>query len=954
MMKHNSFVQVLLAAIAVGATSICWAAPPAIPQGFTHIRTVKGISEYRLDSNGLTVLLLPDHSAPAVTFMVTYRVGSRNESYGTTGATHLLEHLMFKGTKEHNKNIGNGYDQLLERTGAITNATTWLDRTNYYQTVGSQDLPLAVMLEADRMRNLRLLESDRRPEMTVVRNEYERGENDPAEALQKEMWAAAYIAHPYHHTTIGWHSDFEKVPIEKLRAFYDTFYWPNNATVSIIGDFEPAEALKLVKKYYGSIPKASHPIPQVYTEEPPQTGPRRVLVQRPGELGVVMIAQKIPPARNPDYAALRVLGLILSDGRNSRFYKALTDKNLTTNVDASPEFNHDPTLFFVNAQLTPGTKHADVEKRIIDEIERVKKDGVKDDEVAAAVAKYLASTAFQRDGSMAMAFALNECIAVGDWRLYYGLEDEVKKVTAADVERVAKKYFNEDQRTIGWFVPRNETPEEADQTAARGTTPPDLQTLEKSAKDGAKKEESAAKSNGHSAARPTASPRNETPSGAAPAVAKIAPRITRKRTAGIDLLVCPTGVKDVVRITGTLPAYNAENPILGELAAEMLERGTKKHDADTIAALLDKVGAQIGFAFDSGNIRFSAQCLKKDSKLVFDLLAEQLREPTFPKDEFEKLRKQKIAESQQLKESTDAQASIAFRRSVFKPGNPQYRLTPEERIAALEKAKVDDVKAFHEKYFGPEYATMVVVGDIEPAPIQSLVKSAFAGWKGGVAFPEPAAAKPLEAAKDLKVEVPGKESVSVIMGQPTGLRYADADFLPLSVGTNVLGRGFTGRLLSTVRDTEGLTYGIGADLSGSGKLDQVWAVVATFAPSLLKQGLASTNRELEKWHRDGITESELDYRKNALAGAHRVSLATSSGVAEVILSTVRRGLELSWIDEYPNKVAGLSLKQVNSAIKRYVDPDKLVVVRAGSIQKQTGSSSASTRDHSASPTRGNN
>ena len=315
---------------------------------------MKDISEYRLDSNGLTVLLLPDHSAPAVTMMVTYHVGSRNESYGTTGATHLLEHLMFKGTRDHNQEAGNGYDQLLERTGAFTNATTSLDRTNYFETVESQDLPLAIALEADRMRNLRLREDDRRPEMTVVRNEYERGENDPAEALEKEIWATAFLAHPYHHSTIGWRSDFEKVPIEKLRTFYDTFYWPNNATVTVIGDFDPATALAIIKKEYGTIPRSPQPIPEVYTEEPPQTGPRRVTVQRPGELGVVMIAQKIPPGTHADYAALEVLGMILSDGRNSRFYQALTDKKLTTEVGAGPQFNHDPSLFTIVARAYAG------------------------------------------------------------------------------------------------------------------------------------------------------------------------------------------------------------------------------------------------------------------------------------------------------------------------------------------------------------------------------------------------------------------------------------------------------------------------------------------------------------------------------------------------------------------------------------------------------------------------
>jgi zinc protease len=339
----------------------------------------------------------------------------------------------------------------------------------------------------------------------------------------------------------------------------------------------------------------------------------------------------------------------------------------------------------------------------------------------------------------------------------------------------------------------------------------------------------------------------------------------------------------------------------------------------------------IQFSFETGSIHFAAQCLKKDSSQVIELLAEQLRQPSFPKDEFEKLRLQKLAEAQQLRDSTDAQASIAFRRAVFRAGHPQYRMTPEERIAALKKITIDDINAFHRKYFGADYSTMVVVGDVEPAPIQADIKKSFVDWHGGAPLPAAPAPVTISDTKTLTVNVPGKESINVIMGEPTGLRYADPDFLPLSLGTSVLGRGFTSRLLSTVRDTEGLTYGIGAELVGSGKLDQAWVISATFAPSLMKQGLASTNRELLKWQREGITKAELEYRKSALAGAHRVGLATSGGIADAILSTVRRGLELSWIDDYPKKVAELTLKQVNGTIKRYVDPDKFVVVQAGTL-----------------------
>lgn len=429
------------------------ATAPASVDGFSYVKTVGGISEYTLDANGLDVLLMPEHSSPTLTFMVTYRVGSRNEVTGTTGATHILEHLMFKGSPNYNDAKGNSVKQFLESIGGEYNATTWLDRTNYYANIGSEHLEGYMAIEADRMRNLWLRDSDRKPEMTVVRNEFERGENSPFQALIKEIFQAAYVAHPYHHSTIGWRSDIERVPIEKLREFYDTFYWPDNATVSVIGDFEPAAALALIKKYYGAYPRAPKPIPQIYTVEPDQTGPRHVTVKRAGQLGVVAVGHKVPQATHPDYAAVQILSAILTDGKNSRLYKALTDKNLTVGVQAFLGFNHDPSLDIIFAPLAPGATHEQVEKIIFEEIEKLKKDGVTDTEVHTAAAKILADAAFQRDGSFAIAGNLNECIAAGDWTLYYGIEEATKKVTAADVQRVAQKYFGFDQSTAGWFVP---------------------------------------------------------------------------------------------------------------------------------------------------------------------------------------------------------------------------------------------------------------------------------------------------------------------------------------------------------------------------------------------------------------------------------------------------------------------------------------------------------------------
>jgi zinc protease len=450
-MKRSLVFPTLLLSALMPALSL--RAAPATVDGFTYIKTLGGIDEYRLEANGLQVLLMPEHSAPVVTYMVTYHVGSRNEVTGTTGSTHLLEHLMFKGSPAYNDAKGNSIKQYLETVGGNYNATTFLDRTNYYAEIGSEHLEGYLAIEADRMRHLWLREDDRRPEMTVVRNEYEQGENDPVQALDKEIFAAAFQAHPYHHNTIGWRSDIENVPIEKLHAFYDTFYWPDNATATVIGDFEAVNALNLIKKYYGAYPRAPQPIQQLYTEEPEQSGPRRVVLQRAGQLGVVGVSYKSAAGSHPDFPALSVLSAILGSGKTSRFYHALTDKSLTTNVAVEAGYFHDPSLLQIYAYLAPGAGHEAVEKIILEEVERLKKDGVTEAEVAAASGKLLANMAYARDGSFNIAGRLNEDIAAGDWTLYFSVEEGTRKVTAADVKRVANLYLDHNKSTTGWFIP---------------------------------------------------------------------------------------------------------------------------------------------------------------------------------------------------------------------------------------------------------------------------------------------------------------------------------------------------------------------------------------------------------------------------------------------------------------------------------------------------------------------
>jgi zinc protease len=420
---------------------------------YEFIEASGGITEYRHRENGLQVLLMEESSAPVVTLMVTYRVGSRNETPGLTGATHFLEHLMFKGSRKFNRENGRTVFTVLQNLGARVNATTWLDRTNYYELLPREHLSLAAEIEADRMRGALLSTEDVESERTVILNELDRGENEPIRKLYDSVWSTAFVEHPYHHPTIGWRPDVEQMTAAGLRSFYDTFYWPNNATVSVIGDVAPNDALDVVSSHFGSIARAPHAFPDIGIEEPAQGEERRVVVRRAGQLGAVMVAYKQPYAHHTDTDALDVLSVLLSSGKTSRLHRRLTDRGLTTSVHCSSSSLRDPGLFYVLAPLSPDVEHSAVEREIVDELRTVQEDGVTATELSRVVSQIRAAEAFGRDGSFAVASQLNEAIAAGDWRLYTTALERYNRITVEDLQRVARRYCVPEASTVGYYVP---------------------------------------------------------------------------------------------------------------------------------------------------------------------------------------------------------------------------------------------------------------------------------------------------------------------------------------------------------------------------------------------------------------------------------------------------------------------------------------------------------------------
>lgn len=423
------------------------------PTGYTHVRTVRAIEEYELRANGLRVLYMHVPGCGAVTSNLVYRVGSRHEARGETGIAHMLEHMLFKSVHDGTgKRVPTQGHKVLENAGALMNASTWLDRTNYYFTVPTPYLTQALATEAGRMRNLLIEEREFTPEQTNVLSEYEMYAGNPLEALMTEVTQAAFVSHGYGHETIGHRGDIECFTVPKLRAFYDTYYWPNNATLTIVGDIERDDALKAVRAAFGSIPRSPTPIPEIDVAEPAQAGTRRVEVRRPTPLSISVVAQKIPPACSREWATMQVIGAYLTDGPQSRLEELLVDTHLASSVEAAATPTHDAGLFSIIVHLTEGTAHETVERIVTEEFAALVTKPPSPARLETITRKLLAAERFARDGTGAISQELTECIAIGDWTRYYTLSTDIAKTTPRDIVDAARTYLTAERRTVGTLI----------------------------------------------------------------------------------------------------------------------------------------------------------------------------------------------------------------------------------------------------------------------------------------------------------------------------------------------------------------------------------------------------------------------------------------------------------------------------------------------------------------------
>lgn len=905
----------------------------------------KGVSEFRL-ANNLKVLISENHSAPVATLLVIYKVGSRNEGVGYTGATHFLEHMLFKGTAEHNAEKGNSLDDLLTQIGAYWNATTWFDRTSYYEVVPTEFFELCVKLEADRMRNLRLRQEDHDSEMSVVRNELERGENQPEEALEKELYAIAFREHPYHHPTIGWRSDVEGVPMDRLREFYNTFYWPENATVIALGDFKTEEALALIDKYFGAIESAPSPIPQVYTVEPPQEGERRFEITRAGDMVRVWLGYHVPEAAHPDNYAVSAARQILGSTyeRSSRLYKALIDTSLAADVFARHDDLRDPGLLMVGAMVNPDVDPQKVEDILLNEIARLAKEPVSDQELARIKASNRKGTILAKADPSSLAFMLGEAESRADFTWLLNYDDNFDQVTKDDIMRVARTYFKRSNRTVGYFYPKDEVGQNSDL---------DLDAdLEEDNEDSVP----AAIDHGASNQVYTDAELKElltwqsTPVTIKFEKAKESEYLSKvKRVVlknGLTLLLMNNPGTESLGIAINLRAgryfTHGEPGSPSEMLGDLLSRGSKNFDKLKIAENLEEMGIPGGLEVyvDNYRVGMGTHLAVEDLPAYLDMVSDLLINPLLPSDELEKLKIEWNARYVESKNSTKSMAWNKLRQALYSEDHPFYDEDFDKQLKDLAKIDRQKLVDIHARLYDPASMIVTIVGDIDLDKAHKLVDERLGTWTNAkamplsqrtVVIPETALPKKFE---EIAVYLPEKSSLDIVLAHPCQVTRASSDFYATRIANAALGQDtITSRLGQVVRDRAGLTYGIYSGFSDTAFGGAPWSVSLTTNPANLKRAVQLTRVTLKDFMDRGIDVNDLEKERGRALGSFKVGLSSSLGIARVLTEFEFLGLGAVELDHISERYLSLTKEKVDEALRKYIHPDNAVLVASGTIAK---------------------
>jgi zinc protease len=899
------------------ATSLCalsagvpvMGASAGVTSAPEKVRTIEGVTEYRL-ANGLQILLYPDESSTTLSINVTYRVGSRHESYGETGMAHLLEHLMFKGTPAHPK-----IPDELTSHGAQANATTAEDRTNYFETLPASpaNLEWAFTLEADRMTHSFIAQKDLDSEMTVVRNEFERGENDPTRILRERVLETAYLWHNYGHPTIGARADIEHVPIKRLQAFYHTYYQPDDATLIVTGRFDATHALQFIEKTFGAIPKPTRILPNLYTEEPTQDGEREVTLRRAGGQKVLIEAFHIPADAQADSAALGLLAGMLDDKPSGRLYKQLIETKLATQASVSPNSAHDPGTMIFTVVMPKDGDLAGARKALGEVIDSLATEPFTAAELDRARTQQLNGYERLMNSSPDVASNLSENVAEGDWRLLFWDRDQMTKVTLADLQRVSAAYLVTSNLTLGTFIP--------DEHPLRATIPaaPPLNALLNGFTGNA-----AVEAGEHFDATP----------------ANIEARTTRGTAGSLQTAYLEKKTKGG-RVNAVLNLHFGDTASLqhkadiGVFTAALLMRGTQNHTRQQLDDELTRLKATMNVNGGANGVTVAFETTKENLPEVLRLAAELLQHPAFPADQLDEIKRAQLAQIQAARTEPQPLAGQTVRRSLSAYGENDFRYVPTfaEQAARISTITATDLQQFHKQFYGASHGEIALVGTFDTVATTRLLQELFATWQSASPYQRAVGIYKATHSGSETIATPDKPNAVFISAGALNLSATDPNYPPLEVGNAILGGGFlNSRLAMRIRQQDGLSYTVVSSVKVDSQ-DPVgsFSVFAICAPQNIAKVEKDAREEIARALKDGFTAEEISAAKSGLLQSRVVARSSDNQLAGDLAEHLYLDRHYTWDAKFEQDIEKATPDAIQNALHRFIDPSQMITVKAGDI-----------------------
>ena len=877
------------------------------------IITVEGIKEYEL-TNGLRILLMPDASQTNIAVNIVYKVGSRHEGYGESGMAHLLEHMLFKQCKKFVD-----IKKAIADKGTSANGTTWYDRTNYYEILSASDenLRWAIDMEADRMVNSKILPEELKKEFSVVRNEFEIGENYPSGVLNERVISAMYLWHNYGKSTIGSKEDIERVKAENLKVFYKKYYQPDNAVLIIAGKFDEKKALAYCQQYFGPLPKPTRKLQPTYTVEPPQDGERNVLLRRTGDIQYIGMAYHTPSLADKDYASNDALIEILTNDPSGILYKKLVETKMASKLYGYAQTLYDPGFSYFEVEV-PKDKSIDSAKHVLltamDDLGTM---NFTEEDLTRAKNIILKSIENNVSQTTDFAVSLTEYIGAGDWRLFFLYRDRIEKLTVADIQAAAKKYYKSSNRTYGIFVP-DAAP---DRTVVAET--PDIAKLLNGYKG---KEVAAQKANFENTIENI---KRNTEYGVLANGGKYA--LLEKPTKGDKITA------SVILRFGDEKSLNNKSEIGGVLA-EMLYSGTTTKTKEQIADELDRIKTSISFSGGSTSLSININTDKKNLSAALALLDDMLQNPKFDAKEFDRIILDTKASYETGKSDPQTLAAQKLQKmlSNYPSGHPYYASSTDESLEELAKVKLDDVKKYYHDFYGANNSVSSFVGELDKKQIKSFLESSFGKWNSKETYKEVEPIYFESKAKTETINTPDKTNAMLLGGLNLNISRKHPDYAAVIIANELLGGGafLSSRIPQRLRENEGMSYGAGSFMNVEYNYNiGNWGVYAMFNPLYKGRLDSALHQEIDKAIKTGFTQDELTKSVASWQEQGRTSLGSNDNLASILRSFLQNDRDLNQYIEFDNKLKNLKLDAVNTALRKYFDKSKFVMVYGGDFEK---------------------